>query len=363
MRQLITEIEPQSWAPMGQAEESLDYGSSLIDGLYSLWLPSGLDPRTSYNAAHLSGRRAATIGESASAYYRRRAQSSPNPSTVAVPGGLGGNVPTPFGRAFAYSNEQAALSVGSLGYVPMYSGDGTGKVISFSVWFRINRINGTGFPTLIGSSFSTTWWLGIRTATGTYKAIFRNGSAPYGPFEWGNYNADLRKICCVTFLLPCDANRTASIFHNGVLAVQGTLSNASSVAGNLEVWPLSTATSGMFVEIFGFAGWTRALYAEEIRDLALGPWTLLSKRARFWYAPLMAYRSGQIAAQLGLSVLMHRGMTRTASIAGQGSIAAYLRPPDAPERTWRLPPERWAMAPAEEPRTWAIPRDRRSIDA
>ena len=66
----------------------------------------------------------------------------------------------------------------------------------------------------------------------------RNGSAPYGPIEWGNYNADLRKICCVTFLLPCDANRTASIFHNGVLAVQGTLSNASSVAGNLEVWPL-----------------------------------------------------------------------------------------------------------------------------
>src|SRR5690606_13091036 len=112
------------------------------------------------------------------------------------------------------------------------------------------------------SSFSTTWWLGIRTATGTYKAIFRNGSAPYGPFEWGNYNADLRKICCVTFLLPCDAGRTASIFHNGVLAVQWTLSNASSVAGNLDVWPLSTATSGMFVEIFGFAGWTRALYAE-----------------------------------------------------------------------------------------------------
>lgn len=127
MRQLIAQIEPQSWAPMGPAEESLDYGSSLIDGLYSLCLPSGLDPRTSYNAAHLSGRRAATIGESASAYYRRRAQSSPNPSTVVVPGGLGGNVPTPFGRAFAYSNEQAAMSVGSLGYVPMYSGDGTWK--------------------------------------------------------------------------------------------------------------------------------------------------------------------------------------------------------------------------------------------
>lgn len=94
----------------------MDFGIPLIDGLYSLWLPSGLDLRTSYNAAHLSGRRAATIGESASAYYRRRAQSSPNLSTFAVPGGLGGNVPTPFGRAFAYSNEQAALSVGSLGY-------------------------------------------------------------------------------------------------------------------------------------------------------------------------------------------------------------------------------------------------------
>jgi hypothetical protein len=363
MRQLISEIEAQSWAPIGAVEESLDYGSSMIDGLFSLWLPSGLEPRTSYNAAHLSGRRAATIGESASAYYRRRTQSSPNPSTVAVPGGLGGNVPTPFGRAFAYSNEQAALSVGSLGYVPMYSGDGTGKVISFSVWFRINRINGTGFPTLIGNNFSTTWWLGIRTATGKYKAIFRNGSAPYGPFEWGSYNADLRKICCVTFLLPCDANRTASIFHNGVLAVQGTLSNAGSVAGNLEVWPLSTATSGMFVEIFAFASWTRALFTEEIRDLALGPWTLLSKRARFWYAPLMAYRSAQVSSQSGLSAHMHRGLTRTANIAGQSQVAAYLRPPDAPERTWRLAPDRRTIIPTAEWRTWAIPRERRSIDA
>jgi hypothetical protein len=164
-------------------------------------------------------------------------------------------------------------------------------------------------------------------------------------------------------LLPCDANRTASIFHNGVLAVQGTLSNASSVAGNLEVWPLSTATSGMFVEIFGFAAWTRTLFAEEIRDLALGPWPLLSKRARIWYAPLMAYRSAQVTAQSGLSALIHRGMTRSASIAGQASISAYLRPPDAPERTWRLSPELRAMVPAEEPRTWAIQRERRSIDA
>jgi hypothetical protein len=148
-----------------------------------------------------------------------------------------------------------------------------------------------------------------------------------------------------------------------VLAVQGTLSNASSVAGNLEVYPLSTSTSGMFVDIFGFAAWNRALYTEEIRDLALGPWTLLSKRARFWYAPLMAYRSAQIAAQSGWSARVHRGMTRAASIAGQGSIAAYLRPPDAPERTWRLPPERRAIAPAEEQRTWTISRERRSIDA
>lgn len=363
MRQLIAEIEPQSWAPMGPAEESLDYGSSLIDGLFSLWLPSGLEPRTSYNAAHLSGRRTATAGESTAAYFRRRSQSGGNPSTIAIPGGLGGNVPTPFGRAFAYSNEQAAMSAGSLGYAPMFSSDGTGKLVTVCVWFRINRINGSGFPTLIGNNFSTTWWLGIRTATGAYKAIFRNGAAPYGPFEWGSYNADLRKICCVTFLLPCDANRTASIFHNGVLAVQGTLANASSVAGNLDVWPLSTATTGLFAEIFGFASWTRALYTEEIRDLALGPWMLLSKRARFWYAPLIAYRSAQIAAQSDLSPLMHRGMTRAASIAGQGGIAAYLRPPDAPERTWRLAPERRTIKPTEESRTWAIPRERRSIDA
>ncbi|BDC48921.1 hypothetical protein F183_A12370 [Bryobacterales bacterium F-183] len=360
---MSTEIEPQSWAPMGTPEEPLDFGSSMIDGLYALWLPSGLDPRISYNAAHLNGRRAATPSEFTPAYFRRRSQSSPNSSTIAVPGGLGGNAPTPFGRAFAYSNEQAAMSVGGLGYAPIYSGDGAGKVISVCVWFRINRINGTGFPTILGGSFSTTWWLGIRTSTGKYKAIFRNGSAPYGPFEWGTYNSDLRKICCVTFLLPCDANRTASVFHNGVLAVEGMLSTASATAGSHDVWPLSTATTGMFAEIFGFAAWTRALYAEEIRDLALGPWTLLSKRARFWYAPLMAYRSAQIAAQSGLSALMHRGMTRAASIAGQGSIAAYLRPPDAPERTWRLSPERRAIAPAEEPRTWTIPRERRSIDA
>jgi hypothetical protein len=68
MRQLIAEFESQSWAPMGRAEESLDFGSSMIDGLYSLWLPSGVEPRTSYNAAHLSGRGAPTNGESACAY-------------------------------------------------------------------------------------------------------------------------------------------------------------------------------------------------------------------------------------------------------------------------------------------------------
>ena len=98
-------------------------------------------------------------------------------------------------------------------------------------------------------------------------------------------------------------------------------------------------------------------------DLALGPWTLLSKRARIWYAPLMAYRSVRIAAQSGLSALMHRGMTRAANIAGQSQITAYLCPPDAPERTWRLAPDRRAINLTEESRTWAVPRERRSIDA
>jgi hypothetical protein len=224
-------------------------------------------------------------------------------------------------------------------------------------------VNGTGFPTLIGNNFSNTFWLGLRTSTGKYKAIFRNNSSPYGPFEWGSYGADLRKVACVAFVLPCDANKTASVYHNGVLAAQGTLANASSVAGNLDVWALSSATPGMFAEIFGFAAWTRALYPEEIRELALGPWVLLAKRQRFWYTPLMAYRSAQIGGDSSFAAVGFRGTPRSAVIAGTSSLMAYLRPPAAPERTVPIRPESCSFSPAGESRTLIVRRENRGIEA
>ena len=363
MRHLLFNTEPQSCFPNVHYEEFPDVTSSLVNGLHSLWLPSALDPRISMNALHLNGKRETTVGEYTAAYYKRRAQSGGAPAGLVVPAGAGGNITTPFGRAYAYSNEQLGLAVGALGYAPVWSGDGANKTLSFCTWFRINRVNGTGFPTLIGNNFSNTFWLGLRTSTGKYKAIFRNSSSPYGPFEWGAYGADLRKVACVAFVLPMDANKTASVYHNGVLAVQATLANASSVSGNLDVWALSSATPGMFAEIFGFASWTRALYAEEIRELALGPWTLLNKRASFWYAPLMAYRSAQIAGESSFGAVGFRAAARSAEIAGTSSLMAYLRPPAAPERTWLLQHERRSVSTAAESRTLAVRRENRGIDA
>jgi hypothetical protein len=216
---------------------------------------------------------------------------------------------------------------------------------------------------MIGNSFSTTWWLGVRTSTGAYKAIFRNNSAPYGSFEWGAYGADLRKVTCVAFTLPFDANKTASVYHNGVLAVQGTIPNASGVAGNVDIYALSSATPGMFVEIFGFACWTRALYPEEARELATGPWMLLAKRHRFWYAPLMAYRSAAVAGGATLAAVHFRGTPRSAVIAGTARMVAYRRPPAAPERTVAIRPEGRSISPAAESRSFSVPHENRDIDA
>ena len=363
MRHLLLNAEPQSCFPSDRYEAIPDFGSPLAGGLHSLWLPNGLEPRSSANAFHLNGKRDATTGEFAVGYYRRRFQTGAALSGLTIAPGSGGNIFTPFGHAFAYSNEQAGLSVGGLGYCPVYSGDGTNKVVSVCVWFRINRVNGSGYPTLVGNSYSTTWWLGVRTSTGAYKAIFRNNSAPYGSFEWGSYGADLRKVTYVAFTLPFDANKTASVYHNGLLAVQGTIPNASGVAGNLDVYALSSATPGMFAEIFGFAAWTRALYPEEIRELALGPWVLLSKRHRFWYAPLMAYRSAQIAGDSSFAAVGFRGAPRSAAIAGTSRLVAYLRPPAAPERTIPIQPERRSVSPAVESRTLTVRRENRGIEA
>lgn len=363
MRQLLFNTEPQSCFPSSPYEESPSFASPLADGLHSLWLPSAIEPRMSTNVLHLNGKRETTLGEFTAAFYRRRMQSGSAPAGLTAPAGSGGNLATPFGHAFAYSNEQLGLSVGSLGYCPMYSGDGTNKTISVCTWFRINRVNGTGFPTLLGNSYTNSWWLGLRTSTGKYKAIFRNNTSPYGPFEWGSYGADLRKVACVAFVLPCDANKTASVYHNGVLAVQSTLANASSVAGNLDVWALSSATPGMFTEIFGFAAWTRALYPEEIRELALGPWVLLGKRHRFWYAPLMAYRSAEIAGDSSFAAVGFRGAPRSAVIAGTSSLVAYLRPPAALERTWPVRPEIRSFSLSAEPRTLTVRREKRGIEA
>ena len=363
MRQLLVSSEPQSLFPGGQVEETLDWGSSLATGIHSLWLPHGADPRLSYNAAYLNPLRADINTEYTAAYYRRRPQSSPSLATLQVPSGSGGNITTPYGRAFAYSSEQNGLSVGSLGQCPIYTGDGSGRVISVCVWFRINRVNSTGMPTMIANSFSNTWWLGLRGATGKYKAIFRTSSSPYGAFEWGSYAADYRKVNCVGFALPMDAGKTASVYHNGVLAVQGTLSNASAVSGNVDVWGLSTSTPGIFVEIFGFAAWTRALYPEEFRELALGPWSLLARNNRFWYLPLVAYRQASIHGDSELAAVAYRGVARGAVIAGESHLVAYRRPAAAPERTVGIRAEARNLSLGAEPRILRVPAEFRRIDA
>ena len=344
-------------------EETLDWGSPLATGIHSLWLPHGADPRISYNAAHLNPLREDVNSEYTSAYYRRRLQSSPSLASLPVPSGSGGNVATPFGRAFAYSSEQNGLSVGSLGTCPMYSGDGSGKVISVCVWFRINRVNSAGMPTLIANSFSNTWWLGLRGATGKYKAIFRTSSYPYGVFEWGAYASDYRMVNCVGFTLPMDAGNTASVYHNGVLAVQGPLSNASGVSGHIGIWALSTSTPGMFVEIFGFAAWTRALCPEEFRELALGPWSLLARSNRFWYLPLVAYRQAMIHGDSEVATNAYGGVARSAVIAGESSLVAYRRPAAAPERTLGIRSETRSLALSAEPRILRVPTESRGIDA
>ena len=363
MRHLLLNAEQQTCFPSDRYEAIPDFASPLAGGLHSFWLPNGLEPRSSANAFHLNGKRDSTTSEFAAGYYRRRLQTGAALSGLTIAPGSGGNIATPFGNAFAYSNEQAGLSVGGLGYCPVYSGDGTNKVVSMCVWFRINRVNGSGYPTMIGNSFSTTWWLGVRTSTGAYKAIFRNNSAPYGSFEWGSYGADLRKASCVAFTLPFDANKTASVYHNGILAVQGTIPNASGVAGNVDVYALSSATPGMFVEIFGFASWTRALYPEEARDLASGPWVLLAKRHRFWYASLMAYRAAEIAGGSDLAAVDFRGTPRSAVIAGTTRMMAYRRPPAAPERTVSIRPEGRSVSLLAEPRSLSVPHENRGIDA
>ena len=363
MRQLLVSSEPQVFFPGGQVEETLDWGSTLATGIHSLWLPHGADPRISYNAAHLNPLRTDIINETTAAYYRRRLQSSPASASLMMPSGSGGNAATPYGRAFVYSSEQTGLSVGSLGYCPIYAGDGSGKAISVCIWFRINRVNSTGMPTMIANSFSNTWWLGLRGATGKYKAIFRTSSSPYGAFEWGSYAADYRKVNCVGFTLPMDAGKTASVYHNGVLAVQGTLSNASAVFGNVDIWALSSSTPGMFVEIFGFAAWTRALYPEEFRELALGPWRLLARNNRFWYLPLVAYRQATIHGDSEFVAEAYRGVARSAVIAGESQLIAYRRAAAAPERTVGIRTETRNLDLSAEPRILRVPAESRGIDA
>lgn len=361
MRSLLFNAEPQTRFPSSPYEELPDFSSPMADGLHSFWLPNAIEPRMSYNAFHLSSK--ASTSDFSMSYYRRRLQSAAAPAGLTVPTGSGGNIVTTFGNAFGYSNEQAGLSVGLLGYCPIYNGNGTNMTISVCTWFRINRVNGSGFPSLLGNSYTSTWWLGLRTSNGKYKAIFRNNTSPYGPFEWGSYGADLRKVVCVAFVLPCDANKTASVYHNGVLAVQGTLANASGVAGTLNVLPLSSATPGMFAEIFGFAAWTRALYPEEIRELASGPWALLAKRQRFWYAPLMAQRGAEIAGESALDTVRFLGTTRAAEIAGTGSLAVQRMPASTADRTWRIRAENRAFSPAAESRTLTVRREHRGIEA
>lgn len=373
MRQLLSTAE-------GVCDPATDAAGPLANGLYALWLPT-VDPRLWFNAARLNAKRIGVLSEYWPAYSQRRTLTGAGTSGLAIPAASGGNIATPFGVALACSNEQVGWSAGSIGDTPSWVADGSNKTITVCLWFRINRVNGSGYPTLCGTSFSTGWWIGLRTGTGAYKAIFRNGSFPYGAFEWGAFNPDLRKLTCVAFVLPFDANGTASVYHNGVLAAQGTLPNGSTVSGYANAFPLSSSTTGMFAEIFGLACWTRTLYPEEMRELVSGPGVLLAKRQSFWYGPLLAYRDAQVAG--GSSIASDRrigkprsahiqgggtqfatrvlGFSRTSLIAGASSLAAQLRPAMAPSRTWLVRPAvRSLLVPAES-RTLIVSPDKRRI--
>lgn len=339
-----------------------DFGAPLGSGLYALWLPTR-DPRMWFNPWRLNAKRAAIPFEYSPAYFHRRMLFGAAPSGLTVPTGSGGNVPTPFGEALACSNEQVGWFGSSMADAPAFIGDGSGKTISVCVWFRINRLNGTGFPTICSTSYATGWWLGLRTSTGKYKAIFRNSTSPYGPFEWGAYSADFRKVSCVSFVLPQDTNTTASVYHNGVLVAQATIPNASSASGSASVFPLSSSTPGMFVEIFGIASWTRELYPEEMRRLVAGPRVLLAKRQTFCYGPLLAYRDAAIAANSSIAAVGFRGVPRSGVIAAAATLLAYRRPPSAPERTISIRQESRSISPVPESRTLAVRREGRGIEA
>jgi hypothetical protein len=119
----------------------------------------------------------------------------------------------------------------------------------------------------------------------------------------------------------------------------------------------------MFVEIFGFASWTRALYPEEARELASGPSVLLAKRHRFWFAPFTAYRAAEIAGSSTFEAVDFRGTPRSAVIAATARLAAYRRPPLAPERTVSIRPETRSVSPAAESRSFCVTRENRGMEA
>lgn len=382
MRHLPLNPDSETLFPTGRCEPHPDFGAPLADGLYALWMPT-LDPRMWFNPWRLNAKRAAIPFEYSPAYFQRRMLFGAAPAGLSVPTGSGGNVAGPFGAALACSNEQVGWSGSSMADAPAFTGDGTGKTISVCVWFRINRVNGTGFPTICSTSYTTGWWLGLRTSTGKYKAIFRNSTSPYGPFEWGAYAADLQKLSCVSFVLPFDANSTASVYHNGVLVAQNALPNAGAASGSASVFPLSSSTPGMFVEIFGIASWTRALYQDEMRQLVSGPRVLLAKRQNFSYAPFLAYRGAQVAGDSVLDSDRRIGKPRTAQIdghsshfgtrflgysraalvAGTSSLLAHLRAAPSLSRTWLIRREARSMSVPSESRTFAVRPEKRSIDA
>jgi hypothetical protein len=379
MRQLPLNPTSETLFPSGACEPHPDFGAPLANGLYALWLPTR-DPRMWFNPFRLNAKREAIPFEYSPAYFQRRLLFGAAPSGLTVPTGSGGNVPTPFGQALACSNESVGWSGSSMADAPSFGG-GTGKIISICAWFRINRLNGTGFPTICSTSYTTGWWLGLRTSTGKYKCIFRNSTSPYGPFEWGSYGGDFRKLNCISFVLPMDANGTATIYHNGIQVVQATISNAGSASGSASIFPLSSSTPGMFVEIFGIASWTRALYPDEMRQLVPGPRVLLAKRQAFWYGPMLASVAAQIVGDSDLSSTRHigavrsaqitgystqsavrfLGRSRTALIAGASSITANTIGPSV-LRTWRIPRESRTMLVAAESRTLIVRREKRSLD-
>ncbi|MBL8227261.1 MAG: hypothetical protein JNL98_02235 [Bryobacterales bacterium] len=381
MRCLPLNPTSETLFPSGVCEPYPDFNAPLGNGLYALWLPTR-DPRMWFNPWRLNARRATIPFEYSPAYFQRRMLFGAAPSGLTVPTGSGGNVATPFGAALACSNEQVSWSGSSMADAPAYIGDGTGKTISVCVWFRINRLNGTGFPTICSTSYTTGWWVGLRTSTGKYKCIFRNSTSPYGPFEWGSYGGDFRKLNCISFVLPMDTNGTASVYHNGVLVVQSTISSASSASGSASVFPLSSTTPGMFAEIFGIASWTRALYPEEMRQLVSGSRILLAKRQAFWYGPSLSYRDAQVAGGSGVTSEKHigkprsaqiqgsssqlatrfLGFSRAALIAGASSFVAQLRPAMAPSRTWLIRPEARSLMVPEESRLLVVRPEKRKID-